>query len=222
MSINAARTTVLSGSGLATSSVQPHSAVLSLAPDVDPADSRDPEGICSPLPDETADEEPRGAEADPPSPKKGVGDAEGGEGITADSMKAGLSRELSVKFTTPPPQRKGGHSPTLQELLGWTSWFFFRSTCFHSVLPFVDCFVVLGFLLLFFSLFSVQVFVIASLCVGGGESFAAVSDGTPLSPGDLAQFGCHLIAQVENRTVQSIEAGMLAFCAVRLLIGSFC
>ena len=84
---------MVSGSGLATFSVQPHSVVLSLGSDVDPATSRGPET------------------------KNGVGDVEGGEGVAADSIEAGPSPELSVKFTSPPQQRKGGHSPTLQELM---------------------------------------------------------------------------------------------------------
>ena len=45
---------------------------------------------------------------------------------------------------------------------------------------------------------------------------------TPLSPVDLAQFGCHMIAEVENRAVQSIETGTLVFHRERGLSVSVC
>ena len=88
-----------------------------MAPDVEPACSRGAEGIVSQLPDDTADDEPRVGEANPPTPKDGEGDAGGGDVVIVDSMKPDSSQELSVNFTTPPQQRIGGRSPTLQELM---------------------------------------------------------------------------------------------------------
>ena len=41
------------------------------------------------------------------------------------------------------------------------------------------------------------------------EEVLAFPGNTPLSPIDLAQFGRHLISEVETRAVQSIETGML-------------
>ena len=50
---------------------------------------------------------------------------------------------------------------------------------------------------------------------GDEENLGADPGSTPLCPGNSAQFGCHLIADVESRTVQSIETGTLAFYVVR-------
>ena len=41
------------------------------------------------------------------------------------------------------------------------------------------------------------------------EEVLAFPGNTPLSPIDLAQFGRHLISEVETRAVQSIETGPL-------------
>ena len=82
---------MLSGSGLVTSSLQPHSADLSLVPDVDPACSRGAEGFVSQPPYDTGGDETRGGEADLPSPKDGEDDAERGEVVAVDSMKPGSS-----------------------------------------------------------------------------------------------------------------------------------
>ena len=41
------------------------------------------------------------------------------------------------------------------------------------------------------------------------EEVLAFPGNTPLSPIDLAQFGRHLISEVETRAVQSIETGTL-------------
>ena len=41
------------------------------------------------------------------------------------------------------------------------------------------------------------------------EEVLAFPGSTPLSPIDLAQFGRHLISEVETRAVQSIETGTL-------------
>ena len=47
----------------------------------------------------------------------------------------------------------------------------------------------------------------------------AFPGNTPLSPVDLAQFGRHLIAVVENHAVQSIETGTLVFlCELRFCV----
>ena len=41
------------------------------------------------------------------------------------------------------------------------------------------------------------------------EEVLAFPGNTPLSPIDLAQFGRHMISEVETRAVQSIETGTL-------------
>ena len=59
----------------------------------------------------------------PASPKESGGEKDDAEAATADVMEPGCFRERAVKFSTPPQQRQGGHSPTLQELMaeGWSS-----------------------------------------------------------------------------------------------------
>ena len=115
-SVNAVLTTVLSGSGLATS-LLPSSSVLPVAPDVDPSGSRGVEAVSSQLRDATVDNEPRGGETVPPSPEKGGEDVGNAGAETLQNKKPGCSRELSVKFATPLQQRQGGRSPTLHELM---------------------------------------------------------------------------------------------------------
>ena len=121
-SVNAMLTTVLAGSGH-TASFQPGSSSLLEAPDVSTGVSRDATGFGSQLQDAAVASEPRGGEAVPASPKESGGGRNDVEAVTVDVMEPSCSRERAVKFSTPPPQRQGGHSPSLQELMaeGWSS-----------------------------------------------------------------------------------------------------
>ena len=121
VSVNAILTTVLAGSGHA-ASFQPGSSSLLEAPD-SAGVSQDATGFGSQLQDAAVVSEPRGGEAIPASPKESGGGKNDGEAAAVDVMEPGCSRERAVKFSTPPPQRQGGHSPTLQELMaeGWSS-----------------------------------------------------------------------------------------------------
>ena len=122
VSVNAILTTVLAGSGHA-ASFQPGSSSLLEAPDVSAGVSQDTTGFDSQLQDATDANEPRGGEVVPASPKESGGEKNDAEAATVDVMEPGCSRERAVKFSTPPQQRQGGHSPTLQELMveGWSS-----------------------------------------------------------------------------------------------------
>ena len=121
-SVNAMLTTVLAGSGH-TASFQPGSSSLLEAPDVSTGISRDATGFGSQLQDAAVVSEPRGGEAVPASPKESGGGRNDEGTATVDVMEPSCSRERAVKFSTPPPQRQGGHSPSLQELMaeGWSS-----------------------------------------------------------------------------------------------------
>ena len=121
-SVNAMLTTVLAGSGH-TASFQPGSSSLLEAPDVSTGVSRDATVFGSQLQDAAVVSEPRGGEAVPASPKESGGGRNDVEAATVDIMEPSCSRERAVKFSTPPPQRQGGHSPSLQELMaeGWSS-----------------------------------------------------------------------------------------------------
>ena len=43
---------------------------------------------------------------------------------------------------------------------------------------------------------------------GCEDNLPLFPSGSPLSPGDLARFGRQLVAEVESRTMQSIETGL--------------
>ena len=122
VSVNAILTTVLADSGHA-ASFQPGSSSLLEAPDVSTGVSQDATGFGSQLQDAAVVSEPRGGEAIPASPKESGGGKNDVEAATVDVMEPSCSRERAVKFSTPPPQRQGGHSPSLQELMaeGWSS-----------------------------------------------------------------------------------------------------
>ena len=53
-------------------------------------------------------------------------------------------------------------------------------------------------------------YLLKGLCIVAGceDNLPLFSGGSPVSPGDLARFGRQLIAEVESRTVQSIETGL--------------
>ena len=87
-SVNAVLTTVLSGSGLATSLLS-GSSVLPVAPDVDPSGSRGVEAVSSLLQDVTVDNEPRGGEAVLPSPENGEKDVGNADAETLENIKPG-------------------------------------------------------------------------------------------------------------------------------------
>ena len=118
VSLNTILTTVLAGSGHA-ASFQPGSSSLLEAPDVSAGVLQDATEVDSQLQDVTAANEPRGGEAGPASPKENVKEKDGAEAAAVDVMEPGCSRERAAKFSTPPPRRQGGHSPTVQEL--WSS-----------------------------------------------------------------------------------------------------
>ena len=188
---------------------------MSLAPDVDPAGSRRAEGIVSQLPDDTADNEPRGGRPDPPSPRDGEDNAEGGGcscGFRQHETRFFSGAVCEIHYSTTATEKwslsylAGAYRTGLEELVIFIFCERVVSFC-CSVLSFTH-----PASPLFFSYFRI---IVMAVFVGNEENLGAIPGSTPLSPGVLAQFDCHLIAEVENRTVQSIETGMLAFYVVR-------
>ena len=167
-------------------------------PGANPDDFQSPEKLVSPLPQENVDIEPWGADPDPPSLKDGDDKPEEDEGVSGKDMEAEPSRTVTVRAT-------GGQSVShiarfcgrrLEQLVSFSVLF-----CLVSLL---------SALLSFWSVLSMDS-CHGCFCRGWEENFSGIPNGTPISTGDLANFGHQLVAEVKRRAVRSIETGVLNF-----------